>query len=141
MMVILIAIGFFTLIYPRIIIQTETHTLAQKAKIQGGLTNELSQPVDSDVELFKDRLVKLGYERDQIEITATTVDSNVNALGVTPLYGEGANYIKRDSKELIQIIVQVPANTSITAPLSFFKNDTPVSKKHTIVETVMSERW
>lgn len=140
-MVILVAIGFFTLIFPRIMLQTETHALAQKAKIQGGLTSAISQPIDSDIELFKDRLVQLGYERDQIEVTATTVESNIDATGVTPLYAEGSEYIKRDSKDLIQIVVQVPANTTITAPLSFFKNDAPVAKKYTVVETVMSERW
>ncbi|PLS15026.1 hypothetical protein CVD28_24410 [Bacillus sp. M6-12] len=142
LMVILLAIGFFTLIFPRIMLQTEVHDLAQKAKIQGGLTNSISQPVDSDIEQFKDRLVQLGYDRNSIEVTATTKPGNLNAVGVTPLHDGGSNYIKRDSKEMIQITVRVPANTSIKAPLSFFGDDgSNVADKYTLVETVMSERW
>jgi hypothetical protein len=142
LMVVLVAIGFFTLIYPRVMLQMETHNLAQKAKIQGGLTNEISQPVDSDIALFKKRLVELGYDESQIEITATTKPGNINAIGVTPLKDGGSNYIKRDSKELIHIVIRVPANTSIKAPLGFFGNDgSNINEKYTIVETVMSERW
>lgn len=142
LMVVLIAIGFFTMIYPRVMLQMETHNLAQKAKIQGGLTNEISQPVDSDIELFKNRLVQLGYDKDKIEITATTKPGNINAIGVTPLKDSGSNYVKRESKELIHIVIRVPANTSIKAPLSFFGNNgSSVTEKYTIVETVMSERW
>lgn len=139
---VLIAIGFFTWIYPRVMLQIETHTLAQKAKIQGGLTNSISQPVNSDIELFKDRLVELGYDRESIEVTATTIPGNHNAIGVTPLHESGNNYIKRDSKETIEIVVKVPANRSILAPLSFFGHDEDeISEKYTIVESVMSERW
>lgn len=142
LMVILMAIGFFTLIYPRVMLQTEVHNLSQKAKIQGGLTNEISQPLDSDIEQFKERLVDLGYDKDSIEVTATTKPGNLNAIGVTPLHEGGSNYVKRDSKEMIQITVRVPANTSIKAPLSFFGDDgSNVSDKYTLVETVMSERW
>lgn len=142
LMVVLVAIGFFTLVYPRVMLQMETHNLTQKAKIQGGLTNEISQPIDSDIALFKDRLAQLGYDKSQIEITAMTKPGNLNAIGVTPLKGSGSNYIKRESKELIHIVIRVPANTSIKAPLSFFGNDgSNVVEKYTIVETVMSERW
>jgi hypothetical protein len=141
LMIVLVSIGFFTLIYPRVMLQIETHNLAQKAKVQGGLTDIHSQPVNSDIEQFKDRLEKLGYDRDKIEVTAVTKPGNINAIGVTPLYESGNNYIKRDSKEMIQITVRVPANTSIKAPLSFFRNTTPVPEYYTIVETVMSERW
>jgi hypothetical protein len=141
LMVVLVAIGFFTLIYPRVMLQMETHNLAQKAKIQGGLTTAITQPVDSDIEQFMKRMMELGYERDDVEITATTKPGNYNAIGVTPLQVAGSNYVKRDSKEMIHIVIRVPANTSIKAPLGFFRNDTPVNEKYTIVETVMSERW
>ena len=141
LMVVLVAIGFFTLIYPRVMLQIETHNLAQKAKIQGGLTTVISQPVDSDVELFLKRMEDIGYEREDVKITATTKPGNYNALGVTPLYEGGSNYVKRDSKEMIHIVIEVPANTSINAPLGFFNSDSKANEKYRVVETVMSERW
>lgn len=141
LMVILVAIGFLTLIVPRSLLQIETHNLAQKAKLQGGLTTVVSQPVDSDVELFLQRMEEIGYKREDVKITATTKPGNYDALGVTPLYQGGSNYVKRDSKEMIHIVIEVPANTSITAPLGFLRSDAKVNDKYRIVETVMSERW
>lgn len=141
LMVVLVAIGFLTLIIPRSLLQMETHNLAQKAKLQGGLTTAISQPVDSDVELFLKRMEDIGYKREDVKITAITKPGNYNALGVSPLNEGGSNYVKRDSKEMIHIVVEVPANTAIKAPLAFFHNDAKVNEKYRIVETVMSERW
>lgn len=141
MMVILVLIGFFTTIFPRVRLQMETHTLAQKAKIQGGLTDATSQSVDSDVEIFKEKLSKVGYRKEDIQITAYTEPGNLSAIGVTPYDSEGSNYIKRGSGETIYIVVKVPANQSIKAPLSFFGLADSAIKEYIIVETVMSERW
>ncbi|WCK57688.1 hypothetical protein PP175_27005 (plasmid) [Aneurinibacillus sp. Ricciae_BoGa-3] len=142
LMVVLLSIGFFTWLFPRVMLQIETHDLAQKAKIQGGLTDATSEPVNSDVEQFKNRLAQMGYDKNQVNVIATTKPGNLNAMGVTPLHDNGTNYIKRDSKELIQLTIQVPANNSIKAPMSFFGlNQNLVDNKYTIVESVMSERW
>lgn len=144
LMVILVALGFYTMLYPRIMLQLETHSLAQKAKLQGGLTDMTSLALDSDVELFKDRLEELGYERGDVIVEAVTQPGNMLAMGVTPLYESGTNYIKRDSNETIRIIVKVPSNGTIKAPLSFFNNQEAIDKVpdyYTIVESVMSERW
>lgn len=141
MMIILVLIGFFTTIFPRVILQIETHNLSQKAKIQGGLTDMSSEGTVSDVEVFKDRLSKAGYDRDKIQITVTTDPGNINALGVTPYDQDGSNYIKRGTDEIIQILIKVPANQSIRAPLSFFGLADSAPKEYIILETVMSERW
>ena len=140
-MVILVSLGFFTTIYPKIILQGETRVLAQKAKIQGGLTDITSQADGSDIEKFKDQLEKMGYDRDKIEVEVFTQPSGLNALGVTPYGEDGTNYIKRGSNEVICIKVKVPANQSIKAPLSYFQAQDSALREYKIVETIMSERW
>lgn len=139
--VILVLIGFFTTLFPRIMLQIESRNLAQKAKIQGGLTDMTSMPIGSDIERFKDRLVQIGYDRDSIEIQGYTSPGNLDVIGVTPLDEDGDNYIKRGSNEIINIIVIVPANKSISAPLSFFGISDSTPKEYILFETVMSERW
>lgn len=140
-MIIFLAIGFFNLFYPKLIIAKEVHALVQKAKIQGGLTDSSSQAVNSDIELFKKALQNAGFDPSKIEITAKTEPGNINAIGVTPYGEEGDNYIKRDSKELIVITVKVPADQFIRGPLAFFRADSSKLQYHIFQETVMSERW
>lgn len=141
LMVVLVSIGFFTTIYPRIVLQLETRNLAQIAKIQGGLTDISSEPEGSDIEVFKDKLAKFGYDRNKIEVQAFTNPGNKNAMGITPLEKNGNNYIKRGSGETIYIKIKVPANTSIKAPLSYFKAQSSAVEEYKVLETVMSERW
>ncbi len=140
LMIFLIIIGFFVSVIPRISLQSEVHALTQKAKLQGGLTDATSEAIHSDVENFKDALVAKGYNRDTIEVHAFTKPSGLGAMGVTPLDAEGSNYIKRDSDELMYIVVNVPDKSFINAPLQFFgiRRETPTIS---FVETVMSERW
>lgn len=142
MFFILLFVSILTYNYPRIMLEKEVQILAQTAKIQGGLTDSKSQPVHSDIELFKDRLEKMGYERDEIEITAKTIPGNQNAIGVTPMNVEGSNYIRRDSKELIEITVIAPSNSNVfTSPLKYFGLKKAFSGKYVIREVVGSERW
>jgi len=140
LMVILVGIGFFTLMFPRIMLQQETHQLAQKAKIQGGLTTPETELVDSDLSLFLDRLEDIGYERDDVVVSVVTTPGNIDALGVTPLHEDGSDYVSRDSEEIMHIRVEVPANISINAPLSFF-GSSKAENTYRVMETVMSERW
>lgn len=128
--------------YPRIMLEKEVQILAQTAKIQGGLTDDTSQPKDSDISLFKDRMEKMGYNRDEVEITALTIPGKINAIGVTPMNLEGNKYIKRDSKELIEITVIAPANNNVfKAPLKYFGIDRATMSNYVIREIVGSERW
>ena len=139
---ILLVIGFFTLLYPRIMLSIDIHELASTAKIQGGLTDQTSQPVNSDVAVFKQQLAQAGYDPSTISVAVTTIPSGLNALGVTPLNQPGSNYIHRDSKELIKVTVSVPANTYIDGPLKLIGvNGGSGISQYTVSETVMSERW
>lgn len=144
LMCIYLAIGFFIMIYPRLALEKEVHALAQKAKIQGGLTDETSQPLNSDIEEFKNSLVKLGYKKDSIEIEAKTELGGNSIIGVTPINEPGDNYLKRDSKDKMRIAIRVPSEQFIQGPLKFFRIpsiSTNKLKYNVITETVMSERW
>lgn len=133
--------GFLAYMTPRIMLEKEVQDLAQIAKKQGGLTDSTSQPVNSDVDRFKDALASQGYDRSKITVTAIANPSNKNAIGVTPLTGSGKNYITRDNKDLITITVVVPSDSSLfKIPFSlmgFSKN----MNNYIITETVGSERW
>lgn len=137
----LLFISIFVYQMPKIMLEKEVQNLAQIAKMQGGLTNEISEPINSDIEQFKDRLEKQGFDRDSIEVTAKTINGNVNAVGVTPINSEGNNYIKRGEKDLIEIIVKVNPITVFDGPAKFFGGSTALSKPYVIREVVGSERW
>lgn len=141
MFFILLFVSILTYNYPRIMLEKEVQILAQTAKIQGGLTDKVSQPSNSDIELFKDRMEKMGYARDEVQVTAKTIPGNVNAIGVTPMNQSGDNYIKRDSKELIEIVVVAPSDKNVfTAPLKYFGLKA-FNGDYVIREVVGSERW
>lgn len=142
LMIVLMAIGFIVYMYPKIMLEKEVHLLAQKAKIQGGLTDNISQPVNSDIETFLKSLEGKGYKKDTIEITARTIPGDLNCIGVTPLNTNGNNYVKRDSKMTIQITVKVPANKSgLKGPFAYLHFEDESGQYYYIRETVMSERW
>lgn len=142
MFFLILFIAFFSYTTPRIMLEKEVQNLAQIAKIQGGLTDKSSQPINSDIELFKANLEKMGYDKDEIKIEAKTIPSGAIATGVTPINQEGNNYIKRDSKELIEIIVEIPADkSSFDAPLKYFGIKNILSDKYIFKEVVGSERW
>lgn len=135
-------ISIFAYTMPRIMLEKEVQALAQTAKIQGGLTSETSEPGNSDIQKFIDNLVAMGYDEEDISISAKTIYNNQNAIGVTPISQTGTNYIKRNSKDLIEIVVTVKADKNLfTAPLRFFGLDNSLSGVYTIREVVGSERW
>lgn len=142
MFFILLFVSILTYNYPRIMLEKEVQVLAQTAKIQGGLTDNISQPSNSDIELFKTRLEQMGFDKNNVVITAKTIPGNVNAIGVTPMNVTGSNYIKRDSKELIEIVVIVPSDKTVfSSPLKYFGIGNALSKDYVIREVVGSERW
>lgn len=135
-------ISFLSYTIPKISLEKEVQNLAQIAKKQGGLTDKTSQPVNSDIELFKDTLEKMGYDKNSIVIEAKTIPSGQMAIGVTPLNEEGNNYIKRDSKELIEITISIPADKSVfNVPLKFFGIKNNLSGVYYFREVIGSERW
>lgn len=143
MFFILLFISILTYNYPRIMLEKEVQILAQTAKIQGGLTDITSQNVNSDIEVFKDRMEQMGYNRDEVVIAAKTIQGNLNAIGVTPINDStGDNYIKRDSKEFIEITVTIPSSENVLkSPLKYFGMKNALSGKYVIREVVGSERW
>lgn len=141
MMVIFVAVGFFSYMYPKIAIEKQVHLLAEKAKIQGGLTDETSQPVNSDISEMLDTLEGLGFDKEDIKITATTDPGDRDVIGVTPIDQEGDNYVKRNSKEVIVISVTYPSNKFIAGPLKYFKVSSEKLRTQTIQQSVLSERW
>ena len=142
LIVFVMCIGFFTYTMPRVTLEKEVHLLAQKAKIQGGLTNE-------DVNLFKIALEKRGYNPEEVTVKAVTVEGSdgspggANAIGVDSISDPNAvRYIKRDALTPIEITVTVPANTRLLkGPLSHIFVTNMVNDKYYLRETVLSERW
>lgn len=141
--VVLLAIGFFGYMHPKIMFEKDVQILAQKAKVQGGLTDETSEPGgNSDIEIFKKSLEDRGFDVSKVEITAKTKPGNYSVIGVTPLNSSGNNYLKRDSKELMVITAKIPANRGgLMAPLKFFGIVGGLNEYYCISEAVMSERW
>ncbi|MFJ8528560.1 hypothetical protein [Bacillus sp. NPDC094106] len=140
--VVFLGIGFISYMYPKLMIEKEVHILAQKAKVQGGLTNEQSEPINSDLEVFYKKMEERGYKRENIQVTAKTVTYGINCIGVTPVNGEGTSYMKRDSKDPIEVTVSLPANKSgLLGPFAFFSYKDKTGNQYIFKETVLSERW
>lgn len=135
-------IGFYVYTMPKITLEKEVHLLAQKAKIQGGLTY-------GDVDLFKEALSNKGYNPDEVTVQAVTVQGSsgtvggANAIGVDAIDDPNAvRYIKRSALTPIEITVTVPANTKLLkGPLSHIFVTNMLSDKYYLRETVLSERW
>lgn len=134
-------VGFYVYMVPKITLEKEVHLLGQKAKIQGGLTYD-------DVTIFKNNLAKKGYDKNKIQVTATTLDGpgttgGQNAIGVDALNKADASvYISRTQLTPIEISVVAPANIKLlNGPLSHFFINSSVNKNYYLKETVLSERW
>lgn len=135
--VLFLSIGFFTYIYPQTTLQREIHTLATIAERQGGLTQ-------TDIEQFKEKLNQydfIRYAPSEIEVTAVTSESGIDASNVSPLGSSGTQYITRGSNEIINITVKVPANDGLIRPIAEFFNVTDLSDHYVLSESVMSERY
>lgn len=141
MMVVFLSIGFFCYMYPQIAMEKQVHVLAETAKIQGGLTDNTSDSNNSDIDNFLKKAKKFGFDKNDIKITAITDPGDKNAIGVTPLNEDGDNYIKRNTKEVINISVTYPSNNFIVGPLRYFNISSYKLKYQTIHQSVLSERW
>ncbi|WP_144536488.1 hypothetical protein [Bacillus thuringiensis] len=140
--VVFLGIGFISYMYPKLTLEKEVHLLAQKAKVQGGLTNIQSEPINSDLEVFYKKMQEKGYKKEDIKVIAQTYTNKLNCIGVTPINGQGSNYIKKDSKDPIEITVTLPANKKgLLGVFSFFNYNDKSSNVYIFKETVMSERW
>ena len=132
-----LVIGFFTYVYPYSVLQREVHALATLAQKQGGLTLE-------DVQNFEDRVVQYRFvdiSKEDIEVTAVAIPSNMEAIGIDSLDEAGNNYIKRDSKECIQLTVTIPSYNEVLTPIARFFGVNNVMERYTFRETFMSERY
>lgn len=132
-----LVIGFFTYVYPYSVLQREVHALATLAQKQGGLTLE-------DVQNFEDRVVQYRFvdiSKEDIEVTAVAIPSNMEAIGIDSLDEAGNNYIKRDSKEFIQLTVTIPSYNEVLTPIARFFGVNNVMERYTFRETFMSERY
>lgn len=138
----ILVIGFFTYIYPYTSLQREVHVLASIAERQGGLTPQ-------DISDFQD---KISQQHDFIqnsplgvEVTAVTQPSGTDVSNVIPLGEEPSpdttDYIHRDSKEVINITVTVPANTAMLKPVADFFQVKSFTDTYVLTEPVMSERY
>ncbi|WP_242249215.1 hypothetical protein [Bacillus cereus group sp. BfR-BA-01328] len=142
LIVVFLGIGFISYMYPKLTLEKEVHLLAQKAKVQGGLTNQQSEPINSDLEIFYKKMQEKGYKREDVKVVAKTYTGGLNCIGVTPINGEGLNYIKKDSKDPIEITVTLPANKQgLLGAFAFFNYKDKTSNVYIFKETVMSERW
>lgn len=146
MLIILLFLGFWLYLYPRVALEKEVHNLAQQAKVTGGLTN-------SQVTEFAQRMDDVGYSINSL--TVSTSDNPVADTsqynGLVNVYPKGGvdgscsmtgyqNYVKRTSSSKIIITVKVDSNMFIKGPLSVFKVLSTLSDVYVVSETVMSER-
>lgn len=137
--VMMTAIGWFTYLTPRQNLEKQVHLLAQKAKIQGGITNS---GTNNDLTLFLNILESKGVDKSKVVVTCKTKPSNKNCLGVTKLNASGTNYITRGSLEMMIIRVEIPTNARLLNMSNvFFGSAGSVPSKYIFEESVLSERW
>lgn len=137
--VMITAIGWFTYLTPRQNLEKQVHILAQKAKIQGGLTNS---GTNNDLSLFLSVLESKGVNKSKVVVTCKTKPSNKNCLGVNGLNSSGTNYIKRNSLEMMVIRVEVPTSPRLLKMSQvFFGGRSSIPDKYIFEESVLSERW
>lgn len=137
--VMMTALGWFTYLTPRQNLEKQVHLLAQKAKIQGGLTNS---GTNNDLTLFLNALQAKGVDKTKVVVTCRTSPSNQNCLGVSSLSSSGTNYIKRSSLEMMVIRVEVPTSPRLLRMTQvFFGKTNSIPDKYIFEEAVLSERW
>lgn len=137
LVVFILCLGFFTFVQPFTTLQREVHALSTLAQRQGGLT------VD-DISRFEDRISEYQFvdaNKGGIEISAFTIPGDIDALGIDGLEDVGDNYVKRDTNEMIQLVVSVPSNNTLLAPVANFFGVGGILEKYTFKETFMSERY
>lgn len=133
----LLSISFFAYLYPQSQLQGEVEVLSLLCQRQGGLTED-------DIANFEDSLRKYSFIDQSdlpIVVTAKTSPSGFDAIGVTDLEDEGDNYVKRESKEIINLVVQIPANNGLLKNIAQFFGIDSVNDYYYYFEPVMSERY
>lgn len=138
-----LGMGLYFYMVPKTILSDEVQVLANTAKMQGGLTTpESDKSGKDDITLFKNKMKELGYDESKVNVTAFTKPDNSPAMGVTPLTLPGANYIKRESKQRIEITVEVPSKKTVLGTAFYLLGmKDKLSDKYVVQKTVMSERY
>lgn len=137
LIVFLLCLGFFTYVYPYTKLDREVHALATLAQRQGGLTLE-------DVQNFEAKIAEYAFvdvSKGDIEVTAHTIPGDMDAIGVDGLEEAGEYYVKRDSKEFIELIVTIPSHNEVLTPVANFFGVGGIAERYTFKETFMSERY
>ncbi|MBP1308697.1 hypothetical protein JOD82_001717 [Paenibacillus sp. 1182] len=132
-----LCLGFFTFVQPYTKLDREVHVLSQLAQRQGGLTLD-------DVQLFKERVSEYSFVNLSdgiIHVDAHTMPGDRDVIGVTGLEEAGDEYVRRDEKELIQLVVTIPSHNEILKPVATFFGVSGVSDKYTFKEVFMSDRY
>lgn len=153
MFIVMTILGWYTYLLPRQGLEKQVHLLAQKAKIQGGLTatskllngqyeNLTANDLATDLGLFLHTLEEMGHDISKVRVTCQTVTSNTSCLGVSKYGSTGTNYIKRDSLDIMIIRVEIPTKVTLLAmSKAFFGSDGSLPESYIFSESVMSERW
>ncbi|BBW98952.1 hypothetical protein GsuE55_37850 (plasmid) [Geobacillus subterraneus] len=130
-----LALGFFTYIYPYTVLQRDVHVLGTVAARQGGLTQE-------DIDQFQERLARYPFlgRSDQVQVSVYVNGSLQDPASVTPLGEEGGHYVTRESKDLMDIEVRVPASGTLLRAVAKFFGVEGVSDEYVFWETVVSYR-
>ncbi|ADO59465.1 hypothetical protein [Paenibacillus polymyxa] len=132
-----LCLGFFTFVQPYTQLDREVHVLAQLAQRQGGLTMD-------DVQFFKERVSAYSFVNlsdGLIQVDAHTIPDDRDVIGVTSLDEAGDEYVRRDEKELIQLVVTIPSHNDILKPVARFLGVSDVSDHYTFKEVFMSDRY
>ena len=133
----ILCLGFFTFVQPYTKLDREVHVLSQLAQRQGGLTLD-------DVQFFKERIAEYSFVNlsdGDIQVDAYTMPGDRDVIGVTGLDEAGDEYVRRDEKELIQLVVTIPSHNEILKPVATFFGVSGVSDKYTFKEVFMSDRY
>lgn len=131
-----LGLAFFLLIHSYGQIQQETHALATLAERQGGLTT-------TDVEQFQGRLAEysfIGLPED-VKVQAKGMRSGTDATVVDPIGTPNGYYIKRDSNDLIEIVVTTPSNGNILNGIAGVLGVGNAVSHYQIKEVIYSERY
>lgn len=127
----LLFLGVMFLMIPKFTMQGDVHTLAQLARIQGGL-------YESDIDEFKTRISKeTGAKVEDIHVVLKDDNTNMRYDNIS----EG-NYASHVDGQILQLYVIVPTNKFVQAPMKFFgMQNIENIKYYNFTETVVSEKW
>lgn len=126
----LLFLGIMFLMIPKFTMQGDVHTLAQLARIQGGL-------YESDINDFKEKISKeTGAKVEEIHVVLKDKDDN-RYDNITD-----SDYASHVDGKLLELYVIVPTNKFVQAPMKFFgMQNIENIKYYNFTETVVSEKW